>query len=70
MPALLSKLFLFYLKKKLCTEYNALIQMYGEKSEECDELKLDLQDVKDMYKLQVRIFFREFFFRLNKASEV
>jgi hypothetical protein len=27
--------------------------MYGEKSEEAEELKLDLQDVKEMYKHQV-----------------
>ena len=40
--------------QSLNTEYNALLQMYGEKSEEYDELKLDLQDVKEMYKLQVR----------------
>ena len=33
--------------------YNALLQMYGEKVEEADELKMDLQDVKDMYKAQV-----------------
>jgi TATA element modulatory factor len=39
--------------KKLNVEYNALLQMYGEKTEENDELKMDLQDVKDMYKLQV-----------------
>ena len=34
-------------------EYNALLQMYGEKTEETEELKMDLQDVKEMYKLQV-----------------
>jgi len=28
--------------------------MYGEKVEEAEELRLDLQDVKDMYKSQVR----------------
>ena len=27
--------------------------MYGEKVEEVDELRLDLADVKEMYKLQV-----------------
>ena len=27
--------------------------MYGEKVEETNELRLDLQDVKDMYKAQV-----------------
>ena len=34
--------------------YNAMLQMYGEKVEEADELRLDLQDVKEMYKGQVR----------------
>ncbi|XP_061180944.1 TATA element modulatory factor-like isoform X2 [Saccostrea echinata] len=33
--------------------YDALLQMYGEKVEEADELRLDLQDVKEMYKLQI-----------------
>lgn len=33
--------------------YDALLQLYGEKLEESEELKLDLQDVKDMYKAQV-----------------
>lgn len=27
--------------------------MYGEKVEETDELQLDLQDVKDMYRAQI-----------------
>ena len=27
--------------------------MYGEKVEEAEELKLDLQDVKEMYKMQI-----------------
>lgn len=35
--------------------YDALLQLYGEKLEESEELKLDLQDVKDMYKAQVCI---------------
>ncbi len=30
--------------------------MYGEKTEETEELKMDLQDVKEMYKLQVNFF--------------
>lgn len=38
----------------LRTEYDALLQLYGEKLEETQELRLDLQDVKDMYKAQVR----------------
>lgn len=38
----------------LDNRYNALLMMYGEKVEEAEELRLDLQDVKDMYKAQVR----------------
>lgn len=34
-------------------KYDALLQMYGEKVEETQELKLDLQDVKEMYKTQI-----------------
>lgn len=34
--------------------YNALLQMYGEKEEQVQELKLDLADMKDMYRTQVR----------------
>lgn len=30
-----------------------LFQMYGEKVEETEELRLDLQDVKEMYKVQI-----------------
>ncbi|KAK3913860.1 TATA element modulatory factor [Frankliniella fusca] len=37
----------------LRTEYDALLQLYGEKLEETQELRLDLQDVKDMYKAQI-----------------
>ena len=33
--------------------------MYGEKVEEADELRLDLQDVKEMYKLQVSHVFKK-----------
>ena len=42
--------------KDLDGRYNAMLQMYGEKVEEVDELRLDLQDVKDMYKGQVKYF--------------
>lgn len=35
------------------TRYDALLQMYGEKVEETEELRLDLEDVKDMYKTQI-----------------
>lgn len=33
---------------------NALLTMLGEKTEENEELRMDLQDVKEMYKTQVR----------------
>lgn len=33
--------------------HNAVLQMYGEKAEECEELRMDLEDVKTMYKTQV-----------------
>lgn len=39
--------------KELQTKYDALLEMYGEKVEEVEELRLDLQDVKEMYKTQV-----------------
>lgn len=39
--------------QELDGRYQALLQMYGEKVEETEELRLDLQDVKDMYKAQV-----------------
>ena len=32
-----------------------MLQMYGNKVEEADELQLDLQDVKDMYKGKVNL---------------
>ncbi|KAK2586797.1 hypothetical protein KPH14_011822 [Odynerus spinipes] len=35
------------------TRYDALLQMYGEKMEENQELRLDLEDVKEMYKSQI-----------------
>lgn len=35
------------------TKYDALLQMYGEKVEENQELQLDLVDVKEMYKTQI-----------------
>lgn len=61
------KTFLFFqVKDKLAThdsivsqhtelqeQYDAILQMYGEKVEETQELQLDLQDVKDMYRAQI-----------------
>ncbi|XP_015175996.1 PREDICTED: TATA element modulatory factor-like isoform X2 [Polistes dominula] len=39
--------------KELQTRYDALLQMYGEKVEEYQELRLDLEDITDMYKSQI-----------------
>lgn len=39
--------------KELDSRYNALLQMYGEKEEKVQELMLDLEDVKEMYKQQI-----------------
>lgn len=39
--------------QEIQTRYDALLQMYGEKMEENEELRLDLQDVKEMYKMQI-----------------
>ncbi|GAB1600672.1 TATA element modulatory factor-like isoform X2 [Argonauta hians] len=38
---------------ELYQHYNALLQMYGEKVEEAEELRMDLQDIKKMYKDQI-----------------
>ena len=35
-------------------KHKAMLQMYGEKAEEAEELKLDIDDLKTMYSLQVR----------------
>lgn len=34
-------------------KYQTMLTMYGEKVEETEELRLDLQDVKEMYKMQI-----------------
>ena len=41
------------LLQEMDQRYNALLQMYGEKEEQVQELKLDLSDLKEMYKSQV-----------------
>lgn len=38
---------------QLQEQYDAILQMYGEKVEETQELQLDIQDVKDMYRSQI-----------------
>lgn len=40
-------------------KYDTLCQLYGEKVEETEELKLDLQDVKEMYKSQIDELLRQ-----------
>ncbi|XP_055709273.1 TATA element modulatory factor [Phlebotomus papatasi] len=44
---------------ELQTQYDALLEMYGEKEEEAQELRLDLQDVKEMYKVQIDDLLRQ-----------
>lgn len=44
---------------ELKTNYDAIMQMYGEKVEQYEELKLDLTDVKEMYKLQIDELLRQ-----------
>lgn len=44
--------------KDLDQKYNTLLQMYGEKVEETEELQLDLADVKTMYKAQIEELLR------------
>ena len=39
---------------KLQKQYQTMLAMYGEKPEEAEELLLDLQDVKKMYKEQIK----------------
>lgn len=40
-------------------QYETLCQLFGEKVEENEELKLDLGDVKDMYKSQIDELLRQ-----------
>lgn len=35
-------------------KHEAMLQMYGEKAEEAEELKLDIDDLKTMYRQQVQ----------------
>ncbi|KAJ7998975.1 hypothetical protein DPEC_G00210570 [Dallia pectoralis] len=39
--------------QELDQRHNTILQMYGEKAEEAQELRLDLEDVKNMYKIQI-----------------
>ncbi|XP_053693878.1 TATA element modulatory factor [Sabethes cyaneus] len=44
---------------QLQERYDALLQLYGEAVEKTEELKLDLVDVKEMYKLQIDDLLRQ-----------
>lgn len=39
--------------RELEHRYNAVLQMYGEKAEEVNELRLDIQEIKEMYRQQI-----------------
>ena len=41
------------LTKNITHKYEAMLQMFGEKAEEAEELKMDIQDLKAMYRQQV-----------------
>nr|XP_031326568.1 TATA element modulatory factor isoform X2 [Camelus dromedarius] len=45
--------------RDLDQRYNTILQMYGEKAEEAEELRLDLEDVKIMYKTQIDELLRQ-----------
>jgi len=39
--------------QEVTARHDAVLTMYGEKAEEAEELRLDLEDVKTMYRQQV-----------------
>lgn len=45
--------------KEVEKNYNAVLQLYGEKVEEVEELRLDLADVKEMFKNQIEQLVRK-----------
>ncbi|XP_052868423.1 TATA element modulatory factor [Anopheles cruzii] len=58
---------------ELKKRYDALLQMYGESVEKTEELRLDLVDVKEMYKLQINDLLlqqRELMASINRATEI
>ena len=48
-----------YLGDKIDLYLLFIFQLFGEKSEEAEELRLDLQDVKEMYKMQIEDLLRK-----------
>ena len=53
--------------QELKSRHNAVLQMYGEKAEEAEELKMDLIDIKNMYKQQVQCNCKTFYVKLAGA---
>lgn len=53
---------------ELQRKYDAILQMYGEKVEETEELQLDLLDVKEMYKGQIDELLKQQKERNNQAA--
>ena len=37
-------------------KHEALLQMFGEKAEETEELRMDIEDLKTMYRQQVSVY--------------
>ena len=44
---------LYTLFQELQKDNEALLQMYGEKAERAEELRLDIEDLKEMYRQQI-----------------
>ena len=47
----------------LSPRYNALLQMFGEKAEEYDELRMEQEHLKSMYKQQIEELIQKESFR-------
>ncbi|CAF3751892.1 unnamed protein product [Rotaria sordida] len=56
--------------KELEKRYDALLTMYGEKQEEADELRLDLADVKTLYRAQMLSLSDSYSCRLSICSSL
>jgi len=44
--------------QEMKNRHDAVLMMYGEKAEENEELKMDLSDVKEMYRQQIDILLK------------
>ena len=45
--------FRFWIFQEVGRRYQAMLQMYGEKVEELQELRLDFEDMKALYRTQI-----------------